>query len=98
MPCGFASLRIRHFFRTRFTALETAAPPKLDGGSVLSIVLAIVDLARRDIDDELAELDRVAWSRETFGRHDPSMACSVPTSNRGVIPVTIKLTHHRIAC
>jgi hypothetical protein len=38
-------------------------------------------LARSDIDDELAELDRVAWSLETLRTHATNMACLLGVAN-----------------
>jgi hypothetical protein len=52
-----------------FTALQTAAPPQLDGGRIFINSDPILNLPRSDIDDQFAELDRVAWTLETTGCH-----------------------------
>jgi hypothetical protein len=57
-----------------FTALQTAAPPQLDGSRIFINSDPILNLARSDIDDQLAELDGIARALETAGCHGGNMA------------------------
>jgi hypothetical protein len=50
-----------------FTALQTAAPPQLDGGRIFINSDPILNLPGSDSDDKFAELDRVARELETTG-------------------------------
>jgi len=65
----FLTFRGTQFLRPRLTALETPSAPQLHGGLIAVIFSAILYLPRRNIDDELAELDCVARTLETLCRH-----------------------------
>jgi hypothetical protein len=56
------------------TTLDAAFPSSRYGFGITVIFNLIFDLAGGDIDDQLAELDRVAGSLETLGRHPAIMA------------------------
>jgi hypothetical protein len=50
-------------------ALDATLSATLYGGVVFAIILPILDLSGSDIDDQLAELDRIARSLQTTGCH-----------------------------
>jgi hypothetical protein len=52
------------------SAFLTAAPAALDSGRIFPILDPILNLARRDIDDELRQLSGITRARETLGCHE----------------------------
>lgn len=78
-----ASLR-RQFGGPRPAALFR----EFNGACLLLIGLMIFHLARRDIHDQLAKLDRVARTLETLRTHAGNMACLLTTANPTVNQTT----------
>jgi hypothetical protein len=66
---NFLTAGIRCFARPCDPALYAAFATPLNGSGVFPILYAILNLAGRDIDDELPELDWVARALETTGCH-----------------------------
>jgi hypothetical protein len=64
-------------------ALDATLPAPLYSGGAFAIILPILDLPRGNIDDQLAELDRVARAFETAGCHVGNMAWQAPIGNPG---------------
>jgi hypothetical protein len=84
---GYGSARFwQKFFGSDLAALQTPASAQLNRGRVSGILDSILDLAGGDIDDQLAELDRVAGAFEALGSHALNMArwpvSANPASNR----------------
>jgi hypothetical protein len=63
-------------FRAGRATFQTATPPAFDGFGVFAVIFPILDLAGGDIDDQLAELHRVARAFEALGCHGLNMASS----------------------
>jgi hypothetical protein len=62
-------------------ALDATLSSPLDSLLVSVIYLPILNLAGREIDDQLPELDRVAWAFEASRCHARNMACSPTSAN-----------------
>src|ERR1044071_1109284 len=62
-------------------ALATAKVAAHNCRWVATIFGSVLDLACGDIDDQLPELDRVAWAGETLGCHALNMARSPASAN-----------------
>lgn len=76
--------------------LYPAPPSEFDGGGVSSVLLLILDLAGGNINDQFAELDRVAWAFETLGRHSAIMARTALIRNPARNLLQFKLTHYQM--
>jgi hypothetical protein len=63
MPGRFATFFTRQSGGSGLAALQTAAPSEFYGCRIFAIILTVLDLTGGDIDDQLAELDRVARAR-----------------------------------
>lgn len=74
--------------------LFTTGLSAFHGSRVLPIIDAILDLARRDIDDQLSELGGVARTRETLGCHARSMASLTAIENPVSRAADFRLTHY----
>ncbi len=62
--------------------------PTLYGFWIFPILDPILDLARRDIDDQLPELDRVARAFEALGRHFVSALMPQGVQEKMILPPT----------
>jgi hypothetical protein len=76
-------------------ALSASKPTTFDGGLTPHIINAILDLARRDIDDQLRELGGVARTRETLGCHAGNMAWRAVIRNPMSRAADFRLTHYQ---
>jgi hypothetical protein len=72
----FLTLGRRQFGGSCFPALTTAKFPEFHGSRIAIIFPAVLNLACRDVSDELAKLDRVARAFEPLRHHATIVAQS----------------------
>jgi len=73
---GLRALLRRHSLGTGLAALQAALTSGVDARRIFTVLDSILDLAGCDIDDQLAERDRVARAFEALGCHTVNMARS----------------------
>jgi hypothetical protein len=66
---NFAALLWRQCGCPRSATPQSSKPTKLRSYRIFVVLNSILDLSGRDIDDQLAELDRVARALETTSCH-----------------------------
>jgi hypothetical protein len=89
-----ATLLSSEFYGSGFPAFLTPSAPKLNSGSVLAVVFAILDLAGGNVGDQRAEPDRIARALKTTVCHGGNVAWSIPIGNPASRLLQFKLTHY----